>query len=140
MAAGCMPVRRCLLVFGTIFPEFRGTVRFGLTDSDVVVEQEADDRIESPQRVSVPCCINGWFRTEGDLDWYEFPAKKGQTFQIEAWGERYGRLMDLDVAIHDASGKLLTTLKEVLSAKGAAQQAVLGFNGSTRRLDCPGGW
>jgi hypothetical protein len=61
--------------------------------SDVILpEQEANDRVA--QKISVPCEIRGQFFPEGDVDRFEFDAKKGDVFWIEVNSDRLGQSTD----------------------------------------------
>lgn len=100
-------------------PQTQGSLRFSLCDDVVVVETESANNDRSrPPTIPVPCRIVGLFAARGDVDRYRISAQKGESFAIDAFGERLGRPMDLDVSIHDAEGKLLTTLKDVATPKG----------------------
>jgi hypothetical protein len=67
-------------------------------------------------------------------DWYRFSAGKGETIEIEAYGQRLGQRMDLDVAVHDAEGKLLIRLPDKPAVKGMPASLTL------QSLDPYGSW
>ncbi len=116
-------------------PNIEGCVNFGLTREEVTAESEPDnDRIETAQPISIPARINGRFLKKGDIDWFTFSAKKGETLWFEAFGERIGRMMDLDISIHDASGKPITTFKDFAAPKGFPATFPVGS------LDCTQSW
>ena len=116
-------------------PDVDESVNFGLTRKAVIVETEpANDRIESAQKIVLPAHVNGRFLKKGDIDWFAFSAKKGQSLWIEGIGERIGHMMDLDISIHDASGKLITTLKDFAAPKGFPATFPLAS------LDCTQSW
>ena len=100
-------------------PGSRGALRFDVVDQEVT--RETDDRHDiraEAQKVTPSVVIAGRFLRPGEVDWYRFPAKKGEPLRIEAVGERSGLAMDLDMAIHDAQGALLQTLADTAQPKG----------------------
>ena len=68
-------------------------VFMALAPGDVVREQ-ANDELSSPQEVSVPVDIAGQFYPRRDVDWYQFAAKKGQTFRIDLYSQQLGTHAD----------------------------------------------
>jgi hypothetical protein len=58
--------------------------------SPVVVDNGANDTPETAQPITLPCEIAGFVEKRRDRDWYVFDAKKGETFLIEALGDRLG--------------------------------------------------
>ncbi len=103
-------------------PGVRDPVRLGLVDPDVAREAEGrhDVRPARPRKIALGGVIAGRFLRAGEVDWYRFSARKGQTLWIEAVGERAGLAMDLDLAIHDALGNPILTLADVAPAKRTA--------------------
>lgn len=110
-------------------PQIEGHLRFGITDRDITVASELpggkdnNDRMETATPITVPCEIAGRFFERGDVDWYRFTAKASVPLVIEGIGERFGRPMDLDLAVHDAYGKLLDVATDTVAPKG--QPAVI---------------
>jgi len=103
------------------YPEVRGSLRIGLVDQEVTREAEGrHDVREKAQEMVVGGVIAGRFLRPGEVDWYRFSARKGQTLAIEAVGERAGPAMDLDLAIHDAQGIPVLTLADGAPARRGA--------------------
>jgi hypothetical protein len=97
-----------------------GSVRIGLTDSAIVVEDEpANSSRESAQTIASSAHIAGRFLNRNDVDWFRLSAKKNETFDIRCFGERLGQRMDTDVSIYDEKGKLLLTVPDLVSPKGS---------------------
>ena len=80
--------------------------------------QDGNDTQANAQAVQLPVWLCGQLERRNDRDWFRFTTKKDEAFVIETTGERWGQLMDLEVGIHDASGKLLTTLSDTTQPKG----------------------
>ncbi|MCE9534111.1 MAG: PPC domain-containing protein [Planctomycetes bacterium] len=112
-----------------------GYLRFGLTDREPTVETDQPHEILArAQPLKFPFAASGRFLRSNEVDWYRFTARKGETLWIEAIGERTGKAMDLDIAIHDAGGKVLETFTDTVLPKGATESF------STETLDPAGVW
>jgi hypothetical protein len=79
------------------------------THDVVALEHEPNDRLETAQRLSVPCEVSGTFSPVGDKDYFAFTATKGQRLVVEVYGERQSGLVDPILAGFDAKGNRLTT-------------------------------
>jgi hypothetical protein len=75
-----------------------------LTNDPIVEEREPNDA-EHPQEVSLPCDISGAFGAAGDLDVFEFRAKKSDVWMIEAGAERIGSPADPVVVVQKVPDK-----------------------------------
>lgn len=54
---------------------------------------------------SLPIAFNGIIDKKGDVDWYRFAAKKGETYDINVYARRIRSQLDTVLTIHDAEGK-----------------------------------
>jgi hypothetical protein len=54
-----------------------------------------------------PCAAQGIIQQDGDIDWFKFPAKKGQTFSIKAHALTLRSPLDTVLNLHDINGKNL---------------------------------
>ncbi len=83
-------------------------VRVFLADAPVVPEQEPNNEPAQSQQVTVPAELTGQFSAPGDVDHVSFPAKAGDVFFIEAYGERIDSAADpvitIDEITVDANG------------------------------------
>jgi hypothetical protein len=61
----------------------------------VVLDNGANETADSAQDVKLPCEIAGRIEKVRDRDWYRFAVKKGETYSIEAYGDRIGSAVDL---------------------------------------------
>ena len=73
----------------------------------VVVEHEPNDVRTRAQEVPVPSEVSGTFAPAGDVDFYSFPAAKGEKIVAEMYGERQSGQIDPFLAAFDAAGKRL---------------------------------
>jgi hypothetical protein len=53
-------------------------------------EVEPNNKAAQAQKIQLPCAIRGAFATAGDVDTYEFEAKKGEVWWVEAVSARLG--------------------------------------------------
>ena len=73
----------------------------------VVLDNGANHEQEKAQKVTTPCVIAGRIDKKADRGWYAFTAKKGQVFNIEAFGERLGAPVDLYFQLRSELGTLI---------------------------------
>ncbi|MBC8353695.1 MAG: hypothetical protein H8E66_16985 [Planctomycetes bacterium] len=84
----------------------------------VAVQDEYEQSRQKPQSIELPSRIAGRLVERNEVDWFRFQAKKDETVHLEAFGERLGQLMDLEVAIYNTDNKLVTTITDLASPKG----------------------
>jgi hypothetical protein len=113
----------------------RGRVRLGLVDAAVTREtDERHDTLKTAQEIAPGSIVSGRFLQPGEVDWYRFPARKGEVLWFEAVGERAGLAMDLDAAIHDSRGILVQTFADTAHPREAPARCPLDT------LDPMGAW
>ena len=93
---------------GLIAPSFN-TVR--ISPFANVLEKEPNDDVKqvSVAPGELPLAFNGIIGKKGDVDWFRFNAKKGQTFDINVYARRIRSQLDTVLAVCDADGKVLTS-------------------------------
>lgn len=76
-----------------------------------VLEQEPNDDVKqvSVAPGQLPLAFNGIIGKKGDVDWFRFTAKKGETFDINVYARRIRSQLDTVLAVCDADGKSLTS-------------------------------
>ncbi len=79
------------------------SVLLGYATEPVVVEQEPNEGTDKNQAITVPCEIVGQFAKRGDLDAYEFSAKKGDLLSIEVVSQRMGFKADPAVLVQQGN-------------------------------------
>lgn len=111
----------------TLFhPQVANTARVRLEPHATTTEIEPNDP-RTPQRVEVPITITGRIEPAGDVDAFDFPAKKGQrvTFRVEA--RRLGSPLDPVLRLSDANGKVLAKADDTPNAGEGTRDAELAF-------------
>jgi hypothetical protein len=74
-------------------------------DGPQVVEQETNDAWSQAQELAVPGGASGRIGHDGDVDFYRFRAKQGETIVVEVYGRRLGSPIDSLVEVLDAQGQ-----------------------------------
>ncbi len=105
-------------VFDYQHPGTVGVVRLNRGDENTQVEDDSTNQHpETAPFITVPADIPGHFPEPRDQDWFRLQLAKDQKLWFDAYGERLGQLMDLQIDIHDAQGKLLNSLADTAAAK-----------------------
>lgn len=81
------------------FPNGTAAVNVFYATAPVVAEQQASDEMKAAQVLTLPAEVAGQFYPEGDSDWYQFEAKKGDLFWIEVISHQLGLETDPAIAI-----------------------------------------
>ncbi|HEX4589218.1 MAG TPA: PPC domain-containing protein, partial [Gemmataceae bacterium] len=81
---------------------------FRLTDLPSVNEVEPNDSVATATKGAVPGAFNGVIEKPGDIDFYRFPAKKGQVFDIHCYARRMGSPLDPVMYVYNDKGGALT--------------------------------
>ncbi len=71
----------------------------GLAAADVITEAADNDTSSTAQIVTAPCEIAGKFFPARDRDWYQFEAKKGETYWIDLLSHRLGFSTDAHLLV-----------------------------------------
>ncbi len=79
-------------------------VPFRLSPLDNTIEAEPNDTHDSATRGAVPCAFNGVIGKPGDVDFFRFAAKKGQSFDVHLYARRLRSPLDPVMVVHHAGG------------------------------------
>jgi hypothetical protein len=85
---------------------------FAVGDLQEVNETEPNNSRDKANRVPMNCVINGRIDPSEDIDWYVFPAKKGQRVLIECRAWRLDSRLDGMVTLYNSEGKELVTSQD----------------------------
>jgi len=80
-------------------------VRIGVTDQSVTETRTGHQSPSTAVAIAVPAEVSGQLLTTGQLDWYRIDARRGEVLWLEAYGERLGSPVDLDLSVLDPSGE-----------------------------------
>lgn len=87
--------------FAFHLPGSHAPVAVSLTDVPVQLEAANARSPQSPQEVSIPGEVSGQLIAGDEKDWFAFRAKRGEVLWLEAFGERIGSPVDLDITVLD---------------------------------------
>ncbi len=82
-------------------------VPFLVSDLPTSQKRGRNDTLQKAEPLSVNSGVNGWINAPGDVDWFQFEARKGQMYAFEVFARRYRSDLDSILSVHDASGKEL---------------------------------
>jgi hypothetical protein len=77
----------------------------GFASGPVTLDAGGNDTPETAQPLRVPGEAAGRIEARSDRDWYRFEAKKGDTYTVEAFGDRIGSDLDLYLTVLKPDGK-----------------------------------
>ncbi len=76
-----------------------------VADGRQSAERETNDAPAQAQELPMPGGVSGRIGHDGDVDFYRFAARKGETVIVEVYGRRLGSRVDSIVEVLDASGR-----------------------------------
>ena len=120
--------------FAYHYPGSQTPIRIGRSDIPVTLEAGNSRSPSDAQSISIPAETSGQLVADDDLDWFRIQAERGEVFWLEAFGERIGSPVDLDVSILDESGS------RELAGFSDQLQNVGGARFSTTHSDPSGRW
>ncbi|HVJ69736.1 MAG TPA: PPC domain-containing protein [Caulifigura sp.] len=82
---------------------------FRVSPLDNVLEQEPNDSVKEAIAAPAPGAWNGKLDKPGDVDFFKFPAKKGQVFDINVYGRRLRTAIDSVLVIRKLDGNGLAS-------------------------------
>ncbi len=80
-------------------------VIIGLTDAPVVLDRDDNHSPALAQEIVVPCEVSGQLAASDERDWFAIPARRGEVFFIEAFGQRLQSPVDLQISVLDPAGQ-----------------------------------
>ncbi len=92
-------------VFPWYYPGGHAPVLIGVTDVPVVPAALDNHTADRAQELAVPCEVCGQLTAGDERHWYTVTARRGEVLWLEAFGERIGSPVNLDVTVLDASGQ-----------------------------------
>lgn len=116
------------------FPGAEEPVLFRLIDVPVAEDGGTNHSPGSAQRIPFPCEVSGQLASGDEQDWFSIQAQRGEVLWFEAFGDRLGSPVDLDLVVLDETGahELLHLTDELENIGGEAFP--------TTHLDPTGRW
>jgi hypothetical protein len=84
---------------------FSNPLTVSMAEAPIQMEREPNDESAAPQKVSLPCEIQGRLERAGDRDGFSVELKAGQNVVLSAWCERSGSQGDLTLLVLDDQQK-----------------------------------
>ncbi|MBD3673078.1 MAG: PPC domain-containing protein [Planctomycetaceae bacterium] len=81
---------------------------FRLFEHGNVLEVEPNENRNEATTATLPNAFNGVIQSEGDVDFFKFTAKKGETYEIHCHARSIRSPLDPVMNLYDANGKGLT--------------------------------
>ena len=78
---------------------------FRVSDFGNSMEAEPNNSLAEACPAELPNAFNGIIQEPGDVDFFEFEAKKGQVYEIECYARRIRSALDPVMNLYDAAGK-----------------------------------
>ncbi len=128
------PAQASVEVFAYQYPGGHAPVLIGVTDVPVVSGAPKNNLPTHAQELPVPCEVSGQLAGGNERHWYAVQARRGEVFWLEAFGERIGSPVDLDVVVLDAAGQ-----KELLKLTNCSEN-LGGYRFPTMHSDPAGRW
>ncbi|HEY7153440.1 MAG TPA: PPC domain-containing protein [Gemmataceae bacterium] len=107
-------------------PQLANTLPVVVEPHRCLGEVESNDR-KNPQLITLPATISGRIDPPGDLDVYQFEAKKGQRLAFHLDARSADSQLDPLLRLTDAAGKRLAQTSDTKAGKPGAGVAVLAF-------------
>lgn len=79
-------------------------VMMSVTEVPVIATAAANRSADHAQEITAPCEVSGALPTGDEKHWFALQARRGEVFWLEAFGERIGAPVDLDVTVLDGAG------------------------------------
>ncbi|SFI69074.1 serine protease [Planctomicrobium piriforme] len=102
------------------------------TGNSSAAETEPNNRPAQAQQITLPCDVSGTFFPAGDVDTFEFAAKKGDVWWIEVVSERMGRPTNPFVLVQrvvkNADGEQLTDVAELNDIASPVKLSTNGYS------------
>ncbi|MFN0053549.1 MAG: PPC domain-containing protein [Planctomycetales bacterium] len=109
-------------------------ILIGVTDGPVAVDNGDNHSATTAQQIAIPGHVGGQLAAREERDWYAAEAQRGEVLYLEAYGERMGAPVDLEISVLDSTGT-----KE-LARFGDEVQNLGGKRLPTTHLDPCGRW
>lgn len=91
--------------FAYQYPGTDAPVLIGVTDAPVINDQTGNQSPKSAREIAVPSDVSGQLLAGDEQDWFAINARRGEVIWLEAFGERLGSPLDLEISLIDAAGE-----------------------------------
>lgn len=129
-----LPAQLAINAFPYHYPGSDAPVMMCATDVPVVQDVPGNHSPGSAREIPVPCEVSGQLAAGDEQDWFAVQARRGDVLWLEAFGERIGSPVDLDLVVLDPLGQ-----RELEHFSDASQNSG-GYRLPLNHLDPAGRW
>jgi hypothetical protein len=108
------PQQLTLEGFAYRHPESDTPIFIGLTDGPVVSDSPRNHSPSAAQKIDIGGDVSGQLIGGDEQDWFAFEARRGEVVWLEAFGERIGSPVDLELTLFDVGRKELANFRDEL--------------------------
>ncbi len=98
------PSQIAVETFAYHYPGGHAPLAIGVTDVPVVENNAGHDRADCALELPIPCEASAQLAQRYGQHWYAVDVKRGEALWFEAFGDRIGSPVDLELSVLDASG------------------------------------
>lgn len=98
------PAQATIDGFAYLHPGSQVPLLIGIAEAPVQIEEADNHTPTTAQPITVPTTIGGQLIAGNERDWFAVDVRRGEVLWIDAWGERLGSPVDLDVSLFDGTG------------------------------------
>ena len=91
--------------FAYHFPGADAPTLISVSEAPVINDQSGNHSPKTAREVAVPCDVSGQLLTGDEQDWFAIDARRGEVVWFEAYGERIGSPLDLEISLFDSEGE-----------------------------------
>ena len=91
--------------FAYQFPGADSPTLISVSDAPVINDQTGNHSPTTAREIAVPCDVSGQLLTGDEQDWFAIDVRRGEVVWFEAYGERIGSPLDLEISLFDSEGK-----------------------------------
>lgn len=102
-----LPAQVAIAGFPYHFPGSSNSIVIGVTDSSVVLDQDANHTPQSAVVIPLPCDVSGRLVAGEERDWFAFDARRGEVFYFDVLSQRLGSPTDLQLSVWNSAGDAL---------------------------------
>lgn len=92
-----------------------------VTDLPVVLDGAENHAASQAKQLAIPCEVSGQLVRGDERDWYSFSAKQGEVLWLEAFADRIGSPIDLELVVLDSEQQELARFTDAVQNVGGAR-------------------
>jgi len=118
------PRSRLPIAFAYTEGQGSGLLDVAVSELQPVVEFEPNDETTQGSPLGLPAALHGRIDSPGDVDYYTFEAKKGQSWRLAGVGRSFGSPVDLVLGVYKPDGTKLAEVDDSGRSEGELTVAI----------------